>query len=64
MTRKHSHSTGALWVRFWFSVVGLLLSSPPARGALGHVVCVLAEKIWSHPVARCDFHVVTSTIAR
>ena len=34
MTQTHPSSTGALWARFRFSVVGSLLSSPPARGSL------------------------------
>ena len=32
MTPTTPNSTGALWARFRFSVVGSLLSSPPARG--------------------------------
>ena len=34
MTRKRPSTTGPLWARFRFSVVGSLLSSPPARGSL------------------------------
>ena len=33
MTPTNPSSTGALWARFRFSVVGSLLSSPPARCA-------------------------------
>ena len=33
MTQTPPRSTGALWARFRFSVVGSLLSSPPARSA-------------------------------
>jgi hypothetical protein len=64
MTRKHPRSTGSLWARFRFSVVGSLLSSPPARGALGRALSSLAEKAWSHPVTGRDFHVAAGTIAR
>ena len=32
MTQTPPNSTGARWARFRFSVVGSLLSSPPARG--------------------------------
>src|SRR5271165_2926119 len=64
MTRKHPRSTGALWARFRFSVVGSLLSSPPARGALGRALRSLAEKTWSHPVTGRDFRVAAGTIAR
>ncbi len=33
MIQSTPSSTGALWARFRFSVVGSLLSSPPARSA-------------------------------
>jgi putative transposase len=64
MTQKHPSSTGALWARFRFSVVGSLLSSPPARGALGRAICSLAEKTWSHPVTGRDVSIAAGTIAR
>jgi putative transposase len=64
MTRRHLCSTGALWARFRFSVVGSLLSSPPTRGTLGRALRALAEKTWSHPVTGRDFHVAPGTIAR
>ena len=35
MTKKSESSTAALWARFRFSVVGSLLSSPPARRTQG-----------------------------
>ena len=63
MTRKRSCSTGALWARFRFSVVGSLLSSPPARRALRRALRSLAEKTWSHPVTGRDFRVAAGTIA-
>jgi putative transposase len=62
MTRKRSCSTGALWSRFRFSVVGSLLSSPPVRRALGRALRSLAEKTWSHPVTGRDFRVAAGTI--
>jgi putative transposase len=64
MTRTQPSSTGARWARFRFSVVGPLLSSPPARGALQAAICSLAEKTWSHPVTECDVRVAAGTIAR
>jgi putative transposase len=64
MTQKHPRSTGALWARFRFSVVGSLLSSPPARGALQAAIRSLAEKTWAHPVTGRDFNVAAGTIAR
>jgi putative transposase len=63
MTRKRPCSTGALWARFRFSVVGSLLSSPPARRALGRALRSLAEKTWSHPVTGREFRIAAGTIA-
>jgi len=64
MIQTTPNSTGALWARFRFSVVGSLLSSPPARGALQAAIRSLAEKTWAHPVTGRDVHVAASTIAR
>jgi transposase InsO family protein len=64
MTQKHPFSTGALWARFRFSVVGSLLSSPPARGSLQTAIRSLAEKTCSHPVTRRDVRVAAGTLAR
>jgi len=50
MTQTPPSSTGALWARFRFSIVGPLLSSPPARGSLKRAIRSLAAKTWSHPV--------------
>jgi len=63
MIQSTPSSTGALWARFRFSVVGSLLSSPPARGALQTTIRSLAEKTWSHPVTGRDFRVAASTVA-
>jgi putative transposase len=57
-------STGALWARFRFSVVGSLLSSPPAHGALKTAIRSLAEKTWSHPVTGRDVRFTAVTIER
>jgi putative transposase len=51
MTQTLPSSTGALWARFRFAVVGALLSSPPARGALKTAIRALAVKTWTHPVS-------------
>src|SRR5271156_3505673 len=64
MTQTHLSSTGALWARFRFSVVGSLLSSPPVRGALKTAIRALAEKTWSHPVTGRDVHFSAVTIER
>ena len=62
MTPTNPGSTSALWARFRFSVVGSLLSSPPARGALKTAIRDLAAKTWSHPVTGRDVHFSTVTI--
>jgi hypothetical protein len=64
MIQTAPSSTGALWARFRFSVVGSLLSSPPARGALQTAIRPLAAKSWSHPVTGRDIHFSGDTIAR
>jgi putative transposase len=64
MTQTPPSSTGASWARFRFSIVGLLLSSPPARGTLQSAIRSLAEKTWSHPVTGCDVRFAAVTIAR
>ena len=64
MSQIRPGSTGALWARFRFSVVGSLLSSPPARGALKMAVGLLAAKTWTHPVTKRDVHFSAVTIER
>src|SRR5271156_6294797 len=64
MTQRHPSSTGALWARFRFSVVGPLLSSPPAHGALEAAIEFLAAKTWAHPITGRDARFSAVTIAR
>ncbi len=64
MTPTNLGSTGALWARFRFSVVGPLLSSPPARGMLKTAIRALAQKTWSHPVTGRDAQYTAITIER
>jgi putative transposase len=64
MTQTRPGSTGALWARFRFSVVGSLLSSPPARGALKTAIRCLAAKTWSHPTSGRDVQFSAVTIER
>jgi putative transposase len=64
MTQTHPSSTGTLWARFRFSVVGSLLSCPPARGALQAAIDSLAQKTWAHPVTGRDVRFAAVTIAR
>jgi putative transposase len=64
MTQTDPRSTGALWARFRFSVVGSLLSSPPARGALKTAIGCLAGNTWLHPVTGRDARFSAVTIER
>jgi putative transposase len=64
MTPTSPSPTGALWARFRFSVVGSLLSSPPARGALKEAIRFLAAKTWTHPVSGRDVRFSAVTIER
>ena len=64
MTQTPSGSTSALWARFRFSVVGALLSAPPARGDLNTAIRDLAAKTWAHPVTGRDVQFAFHTIER
>ena len=64
MTNKTTRSTAALWARFRFSVVGPLLSAPPARGQLKRAIRALAETTWTHPVTGQDVRYAATTIER
>jgi len=64
MTKQPDSSTAALWARFRFSVVGSLLSSPPARGELQAALQALAAKTWTHPVNGRQVHFCPVTIER
>src|ERR1700757_7080 len=64
MTQTSPNSTAALWARFRFSVVGPLLSSPPARGELEAAIRSLAEKTWRHPVTGRDVQFADTSIER
>src|SRR5271166_4434916 len=64
MIQPAPNPTGAQWARFRFSVVGSLLSSPPARGALKPTIRCLAAKTWSHPVTGRDVQFSAVTIER
>ena len=64
MTQTPPRSTSSLWAHFRFSVVGSLLSSPPARGVLKTAIRCLADKTWTHPVTGCDVQFSAVTIER
>jgi transposase InsO family protein len=62
MTKHPLQPTSAAWARFRFSVVGSLLSSPPARGELKTAVAALAAKTWTHPVTGRELRFAAKTI--
>lgn len=64
MTRQPTFSTPAVWARFRFSVVGMLLSAPPARGELKTAIESLAAKTWTHPVSGREVRFAAKTIER
>jgi putative transposase len=64
MTQSHLSSTAAAWARFRFAVVGSLLSSPRAGGALKTAIAGLAQKTWSHPVTGREVQFAAVTIER
>jgi putative transposase len=64
MTRTPPKPTSNLWAHFRFSVVGSLLSSPPARGALKTAIRSLAEKTWCHPITGRDVQFSAVTVER
>ena len=57
-------SSSAAWARFRFSVVGHLLSAPPARGMLRSAIEELAAKTWTHPPSGRDVQFAITTIER
>lgn len=64
MTQQPDRSTSASWARIRFSVVGLLLSSPPARGQLKAALRALADRTWTHPVSGREVRFSVVTIER
>jgi transposase InsO family protein len=64
MTKQPIFHIPDLWARFRFSVVGTLLSAPPARGELKTALESLAAKTWTHPVSGLDVRFAPKTIER
>ncbi len=64
MTKHVTQSTSALWARFRFSVVGTLLSAPPARGELWAALESLAATTWTHPVTGHKKRFAAKTLER
>jgi len=64
MTKHPTQSISVLWARFRFSVVGALLSAPPARGELKAALESLAAKTWTHPVTGREVRFAAKTLER
>ncbi len=64
MTTNSDRPTPTAWARFRFSVVGSLLSSPPAHGELKAALEALAGKTWTHPAHGREVHFSAVTIER
>lgn len=52
------------WALFRFSVVGCLLSRPPAKGELQKELLLLSQKTWHHPITGKLVKFGTSTLER
>lgn len=52
------------WARFRFSVIGPLLSAPPAKGELRGELSRLAAKLYKHPINDSGLRLGASTIER
>ena len=64
MTNQDRPSTHQRWAHLRFSVVGPLLSAPPAQGELSAQIEELAGKSWLHPVTGKPTRFGFSTIER
>jgi transposase InsO family protein len=64
MIPKSDRANAAAWARFRFSVVGSLLSSPPAHGDLQTALQTLASKTWTHPATGREVQFAMGTIER
>ena len=48
---QNADTRQARWARFRFSIIGLLLSSPPEKGELKKCLEELSKKQWRHPIS-------------
>lgn len=64
MSPAREPSSPIVWARFRFSIVGPLLSSPPARGDIKATLRSLAEKTWRHPITGDPVQYARVTIER
>jgi transposase InsO family protein len=64
MTRENPVGSHERWAHLRFSVVGVLLASPPASGQLRTALAGLAQRVWLHPVTGQPVRFGVSTIER
>jgi len=64
MSDEESGTIHERWARLRFSIVGPLLSSPPAPGELRAELVRLARKTWRHPGSGEPVHFALSTVER
>jgi putative transposase len=64
MKRDTPVGSHELWAHLRFSVVGVLLASPPASGQLRAALVELAQRVWLHPVTGQPVCFGVSTIER
>jgi len=62
--KDNADTRQARWARFRFSIIGPLLSAPPAVGELQTMLIELAKKEWRHPISGLPMHIAVSTIER
>jgi putative transposase len=64
MTREKPVGSHERWAYLRFSVVGVLLASPPAPGELRAALAALAQRVWLHPATGQPVQFGVSTIER
>ena len=64
MTRDSNPSPHLAWAHLRFSIVGSLLSAPPAHGELRAAIEALAQKTWRHPITGDPVRFSVKTIER
>lgn len=62
--KDNADTRQARWARFRFSIIGLLLSSPPECGELKAALLELSQKQWRHPISGLPTTIGVSTIER
>lgn len=62
MSESDYSSIHERWAHFRFSVVGLLLASPPPKGELSAQLKELAARVWRHPITGDPVRFGVSTI--